>query len=60
MSQITFAGELASHAEVIGRMKSARLVVFPTRREGFGLVAVEAMACEPAITRIIRTTSLDC
>ena len=51
MSQITFAGELASHAEVIGRMKSARLVVFPTRREGFGLVAVEAMACgTPVIT----------
>ena len=32
-------------------MKSAQLMVFPTRREGFGLAAVEAMACgTPVIT----------
>ncbi|MFZ0835134.1 MAG: glycosyltransferase family 4 protein [Mycobacterium sp.] len=50
-SQITFTGELATHAEVVGRMKSAGLLVFPTRREGFGLAAVEAMACgTPVIT----------
>ena len=50
-SRITFTGELPTHAEVIGRMKSARIMVFPTRREGFGLVAVEAMACgTPVIT----------
>jgi glycosyltransferase involved in cell wall biosynthesis len=50
-SQIMFTGELASHAGVIGRMKSARLIVLPTRREGFGLVALEAMACgTPVIT----------
>ena len=50
-SQITFTGELPTHAEVIGRMKSTRLMVFPTRREGFGLAAVEAMACgTPVIT----------
>ena len=50
-SQIRFTGELPTHAEVIGRMKSARLMVFPTLREGFGLAAVEAMACgTPVIT----------
>jgi glycosyltransferase involved in cell wall biosynthesis len=50
-SQITFTGELPAPADVIGRMKSARLMVFPTRREGFGLAAVEAMACgTPVIT----------
>jgi glycosyltransferase involved in cell wall biosynthesis len=50
-SQITFTGELPTHADVIGRMKSARVMVFPTRREGFGLAAVEAMACGiPVIT----------
>ncbi|MEB4210075.1 glycosyltransferase family 4 protein [Mycobacterium sp. 94-17] len=50
-AQVTFTGELPTHAEVIGRMKSARLMVFPTRREGFGLAAVEAMACgTPVIT----------
>jgi glycosyltransferase involved in cell wall biosynthesis len=50
-SQITFTGELPTHAGVISRMKSARLMVFPTLREGFGLAAVEAMACgTPVIT----------
>jgi glycosyltransferase involved in cell wall biosynthesis len=50
-SQIMFTGELATHAGVIGRMKSARLFVLPTRREGFGLAALEAMACgTPVIT----------
>lgn len=50
-SSVTFTGELARHSEVLGQMKSSRLLVFPTRREGFGLVAVEAMACGlPVIT----------
>jgi glycosyltransferase involved in cell wall biosynthesis len=49
--RVDFTGELEAHAEVIGRMKSAQLLVFPTRREGFGLAAVEAMACgTPVIT----------
>jgi glycosyltransferase involved in cell wall biosynthesis len=49
--QVTFTGELPSHSDVIGRIKSAQVMVFPTRREGFGLVAVEAMACgTPVIT----------
>jgi glycosyltransferase involved in cell wall biosynthesis len=49
--QVTFTGELPTHADVIARMKTAQLLVFPTRREGFGLAAVEAMACgTPVIT----------
>jgi glycosyltransferase involved in cell wall biosynthesis len=55
-AQITFTGELPTHAEVIGRMKSARLMVLPTRREGFGLAAVEAMACG---TPVITTDHMD-
>jgi glycosyltransferase involved in cell wall biosynthesis len=42
---VVFVGSLPDHAAVIGRMKSARMVVLPSTREGFGLVLAEAMAC---------------
>jgi glycosyltransferase involved in cell wall biosynthesis len=42
---VEFCGNLPNHAAVIGRMKSARVLVLPSTREGFGLVLAEAMAC---------------
>lgn len=42
---VQFCGSLADHAAVIGRMKSARVLVLPSTREGFGLVLAEALAC---------------
>jgi len=42
---VEFAGNLVDHAAVIGRMKSASVLVLPSTREGFGLVLAEAMAC---------------
>jgi glycosyltransferase involved in cell wall biosynthesis len=42
---VEFCGSLADHAAVIGRMKSAGVLVLPSTREGFGLVLAEAMAC---------------
>jgi glycosyltransferase involved in cell wall biosynthesis len=42
---VEFCGSLADHADVIGRMKSARVLVLPSTREGFGLVLAEALAC---------------
>jgi glycosyltransferase involved in cell wall biosynthesis len=42
---VEFVGNLVDHAAVIGRMKSAGLLVLPSTREGFGLVLAEAMAC---------------
>jgi len=42
---VEFCGSLADHAAVIGRMKSARVLVLPSTREGFGLVLAEALAC---------------
>jgi len=42
---VEFCGSLADHAAVIGRIKSARVLVLPSTREGFGLVLAEAMVC---------------
>ena len=42
---VEFTGPLADHATVIGRIKSAGVLVLPSTREGFGLVLAEAMAC---------------
>ena len=42
---VDFCGSLADHAAVIGRIKSAGVLVLPSTREGFGLVLAEAMAC---------------
>jgi len=42
---VEFCGSLPDHAAVIGRMKSAGVLVLPSTREGFGLVLAEALAC---------------
>jgi glycosyltransferase involved in cell wall biosynthesis len=48
---ITFTGFLTSHNEVYGYMKSSKVFVLPSEREGFGIVVIEANACGlPVIT----------
>jgi glycosyltransferase involved in cell wall biosynthesis len=42
---VDWLGALPAHAAVVGRIKSARVLVLPSTREGFGLVLAEAMAC---------------
>lgn len=42
---IKFLGFLESHDEVISYMKSAKIFVFPSEREGFGIALLEASAC---------------
>lgn len=40
-----------NHNEIIARMKSAKVCVLPSTREGFGIAALEALACGiPVIT----------
>jgi glycosyltransferase involved in cell wall biosynthesis len=50
-SSVTFAGHLPSSRDVLAAMKSAKVLVLPSRREGFGMVVLEANACGlPVIT----------
>lgn len=50
-SNVHFAGFLQSSEEVFSHMKSSKVFVFPSTREGFGIAAVEANACGlPVVT----------
>ncbi len=42
---VCFTGRLASSTEVYARLKSSRVFVTASQREGFGIAAVEAWAC---------------
>jgi glycosyltransferase involved in cell wall biosynthesis len=48
---VRMIGFLNDHDEIIARMKSAKMCVLPSVREGFGIAALEALACGiPVIT----------
>lgn len=50
-ANVEFTGEVATHSEVYALMKASKMLVLPSVREGFGLVAVEANAAGiPVIT----------
>jgi glycosyltransferase involved in cell wall biosynthesis len=42
---VHFAGQLGSPEQVYARLKSSRVMVLPSKREGFGTVVLEAWAC---------------
>ncbi|NLV27290.1 MAG: glycosyltransferase family 4 protein [Methanomicrobiales archaeon] len=42
---VTLCGFVKDYNEVISRMKTAKVFVLPSKREGFGIVCIEAMAC---------------
>ena len=50
-NNIKFMGFLEDYNDVISYMKSSKVFVLPTTREGFGIVALEANACGlPVVT----------
>jgi glycosyltransferase involved in cell wall biosynthesis len=50
-SNVTFVGFLENYDNVIAYMKSSKIFVLPSTREGFGIVALEANACGlPVVT----------
>jgi glycosyltransferase involved in cell wall biosynthesis len=51
LDHVSFAGFVPGPGAVIGFMKSAKVFVSPSVREGFGMAALEAMACgTPVVT----------
>jgi glycosyltransferase involved in cell wall biosynthesis len=50
-SHVRIIGFRDKHDEIIARMKSAKICVLPSTREGFGIAALEALACGiPVVT----------
>ena len=48
---VTLLGFRESHEEILGLMKAADVFALPSRREGFGITALEAMGCgTPVVT----------
>jgi len=51
LANVVFTGKLSEGKEVIALMKASRVFVIPSTREGFGISALEAMACGlPVVT----------
>jgi L-malate glycosyltransferase len=50
---VEFKGFLDSHDEILALMKSSRVFVIPSTREGFGIIALEALACGIPVVTVI-------
>lgn len=50
-TNVQFVGTLEDYEDVLGLMKSAKVFALPSRREGFGISVLEALACgTPVVT----------
>lgn len=49
---VVFLGFLESHYEVLSLIKSTKVFALPSDREGFGIVALESLACKTPVVTI--------
>ena len=53
---VQFVADIHDQVEVLALMKAAKIFVFPSTREGFGIAPLEALACG---TRVITTSHIE-
>ena len=49
---ITCTGFVAAYETVLGLMKSSKIFILPSEREGFGIAAIEAIACGLSVVTV--------
>ena len=59
-NNIKFTGFLENHGDVISCMKSSKVFVLPSTREGFGIVALEANACGLSVVTVNHKRNAAC
>jgi len=59
-NNVKFVGFLENHDEVIAYMKSSKVFVLPSTREGFGIVALEANACGLPVVTVNHSRNAAC
>ena len=59
LADLEFRGQLESDEEVYGLIKSAKVLVAPSLREGFGMVALEAFACGTPVVTVLHEKNAD-
>ena len=57
---VTITGFLENHDEVIALMKSSKVFVLPSTREGFGIAALEALGCGLPVVTIDHPSNAVC
>jgi glycosyltransferase involved in cell wall biosynthesis len=56
-SRVTFYGDIESHDDVLGLVRSATVFLFPSEREGFGLAVAEALSLGTPVVTVDHETN---
>ena len=55
--RVTFYGDIESHDDVLGLVRSATVFLFPSEREGFGLAVAEALSLGTPVVTVDHETN---